>query len=264
MEFNIDAYQSIDLAEQPLDFRKISSPDQTFALIAMADYRRDIHPVSAGNWIEEIFHLHSSHVNIIYDEQATHDNFLSLLEEGIKWPFFMFYENAHGATRCFRLYDKYVLAREIYDILKRAKNRILGFFDSCYSGSMIDTENLMKAPAPGIADENAPDIAAYITSMFMHDATFKAGAGSQLPILKLCSAAEDKKVTTYEPELHTMYASAIRTAWKKTKDGGRYADFDSWLLQKGSYGPKDPEHPNHIVPQFSTFGGDFSSCMAFT
>jgi len=255
---------NIDLEDSPVDMRYVASPENTFALIAMADYKRDIHPVYAGNWIEEIFRLHSNHVNVIYDEQATHDNFLRLLEEGIKWPFFMFYENAHGATRSFRLYDTHVLAREIYDILKKAKHRVLGFFDSCYSGSMIDTENLMKAPAPGTADENAPDIASYITSMFTHDMAFKAGSGSQLPILKLCSAAEDKKITTYEPEQHTQYASAVRTAWKKTKDGGRYVDFDSWLLQKGSYGPKDPEHVNHVVPQFSTFGGDFSDNLAFT
>lgn len=254
----------IDLAEEPVDMRKVATPENTFALIALADYKWSTHPVKAREWMEKIFSEHSNHVNVIVDEQATHDNFLRLFEEGAKWPFFMFYENAHGWTRSFRLYDKHVLAREIYEILKNSSSRVLGFFDSCYSGSMIDTENLMKASAPGEeAGLDTRSMGSYITSMLARDMKLKAGADSKpLPMLKLCSAAADGKTTEYQPEMYTKYSSAIEYAWKKTK-GMRYKDFDALLLQRGSYGPKDPEHVNHIVPQFASFGGDFSDNLVF-
>ena len=38
--------------------------------------------------------------------------------------------------------DHNVSAREVWGVLRNAHNRIVGFFDSCHSGSMIvDPEN---------------------------------------------------------------------------------------------------------------------------
>lgn len=37
--------------------------------------------------------------------------------------------------------NRHVKAQEVWDILKNAENRIVGFFDSCYSGTMIVDPN---------------------------------------------------------------------------------------------------------------------------
>jgi hypothetical protein len=250
----------------PLDMRMTSSPENTYALLALADYRTGQYPKSALSYMEKIFSLHSNHVNVIVDQNATKDNFLKLFEEGCKWPFFMFYEFAHGYTRMFRMTDAYVYASDIYAILKTSQSRILGFFDSCYSGSMIDADELMRARKP--EDETGIDctsIASYLTSMMHRDQMMlkSSSESAPAPVMKLCASSADQKVCTYNPYSDTSYTNAIYRAWNKTKDM-RYKDFDEHLLKYGSYGPTDPAHVNHVVPQFSTFGPDFSSSLAFT
>lgn len=250
----------------PLDMRMTSSPENTYVLLALADNMRSTYPKYALTYMEKIFSLHSNHVNVIVDQNATKENFLRLFEEGCKWPFFMFYEFGHGHTRVFRMIDALVYARDIYAILKTSQSRVLGFFDSCYSGSMIDADELMKARKP--EDETGLDctsMASYLTSMMYRDQMMlkSSSEAAPAPVMKLYAAAADQKICTYSPEMGTMYTDAIYRAWKQTQ-GMRYKDFDELLLKYGSYGPKDPAHVNHIVPQFSTFGPDFSSCLAFT
>lgn len=253
----------------PLDMRMTSSPDNTYALLALADYKTNAYPKYSLKYMEQIFSQHSNHVNVIVDQNATKENFLRLFEEGCKWPFFMFYEYAHGFTRMFRLTDTYVYASDIYSILKTSQSRVVGFFDSCYSGSMIDADELMKARKP--EDETGIDctsMASYLTSMMKRDQMRlkSSGEATPAPVMKLYSAGEDQKITTYTPYNDTTYSIAINRAWSKINKtkGARYKDFDELLLKYGSYGPKDPAHINHVVPQFSTFGPDFSSCLAFT
>ena len=189
------------------------------------------------------------------------------MKEGINYKTFFFYINGHGNNKCIRLADRNVLSREVWEVLRNAQNRIVGFFDACYSGSMIvdpeapveDTEKQARE----IDEQDVRDnetMADYLVRMFNEQPKTRDG---QEPQLRLYSACENFKVTTYEPESSTKFANAILTAHKKTA-GQTYADFDKLLIEKGSYGnsPKIDEK-YHIVPQIATYGKDFSDYERF-
>ena len=185
----------------------------------------------------------------------------------------MFYENSHGYTRMFRLFDAYVKAVDVYEILKTAhNNRIIGFFDSCYSGSMINMQEdedggltfSASAPDNGLND-GCDNIAESITKMLGDWYSTRSNglfaAALDIPMIKMYAAAADGHVTTYEPESSTKYSTAMHQAWKLCK-GKRYKDFDAKLLEKGTYGTSPKmEEKYRIVPQFSSFGEDFSNCL---
>lgn len=276
VKINLSERRTVDLKTEPVDMRRFSTRDDTYALICCADYKRDTYPKWAKIYAERLFETATDNIHCILDADATKENFLRHFQEGVKYPFFMFYENSHGTTRAFRLFDTYVYAREIYEILRTArKNRIVGFFDSCYSGSMINVgedENgeLTFSAAAADYDENdgCKNIADSITKM-LGDYYFTKQKGMfalapNMPMIKLYAAAEDKHVTTYEPESSTKYSTAMHQAWKLCK-GMRYKDFDAKLLEKGTYGtsPKMDEK-YRVIPQFSTFGEDFSNCLELT
>lgn len=226
--------------------------ESSFALVIAHDYLRDTYPVNTTNRMRDILSESAATVRFIVDADATSEAFLDALREGLKYKTFFFYENAHGNNKCIRMADRNLLSREIWEVLRGATNRIVGFFDSCYSGSMLeDPEN----PVAKGGDEGT--MADYLVRMFREQETARAESGAA-PRIRLYSACANGVVTTYEPESGTRFADAILMAYKKTA-GQTYADFDKILIEKGSYGnsPKiDPKY--HVVPQIATYGEDFS------
>lgn len=226
--------------------------ESSFALVIAHDYLRDTYPVNTTNRMRDILSESAATVRFIVDADATSEAFLDALREGLKYKTFFFYENAHGNNKCIRMADRNLLSREIWGVMRNATNRIVGFFDSCYSGSMLeDPEN----PVAKSGDEGT--MADYLVRMFREQESARAESGAA-PRIRLYSACANGVVTTYEPESGTKFADAILTAYKKTS-GQTYADFDKILIEKGSYGnsPKiDPKY--HVVPQIATYGEDFS------
>ena len=231
----------------------------SFALVIAHDYLRDTYPVYTTNKIKEMFETESAGtVKFVVDADATAEALLEGLREGLKYKTFYFYENAHGNNKCIRMADRNVLAKEVWGVLKEAQNRIVGFFDSCYSGSMIvDPEGEGTREAETTTDGET--MADYLVRKFSEQVQARGELGDEKqPQIRLYSACENGKVTTYEPESSTKFATAILAACKKT-EGQTYADFDKVLIEKGSYGnsPKIDEK-YHIVPQIATYGVDFS------
>ena len=116
--------------------------ESSFALVIAHDYRRDTYPVYTTNKIRDnIMSESAATVRFIVDADATTQAFLDALKEGIQYKTFFFYINGHGNNKCIRLADKNLLAREVWEVLRTAQNRIVGFFDACMSGSMIVDPN---------------------------------------------------------------------------------------------------------------------------
>lgn len=233
------------------DERAKWTKETSYALVIAADYLRDTCPQGAVRRMKEIFSESAAEVDVVTDAEATGDELLKRLKKGLGYRTFFFYENAHGSRRHIRMIDRHVSAAEIYGVLKEADNRIVGFFDSCYSGSMIETDEFGPVPK----GDGAPggSMARTLAGM-LEDGPRPRG---KEPMVKLYSACEDGVVTTYEPEIGTAFQDAVSRAWKKTKEL-TYADFDEKLVQFGSYGrPEDPRY--HVVPQMASYGKDFSS-----
>ena len=252
---------TIQHTQNPPEPEPTWTKEGSFALVIAHDYLRDTYPVYTTNRIKEMFVECAGTELFITDADATAEAFLDALREGIKYKTFFFYENAHGNNKCIRMADRNVLAKEVWGVLKEAQNRIVGFFDSCYSGSMIvDPESGETRAAEDEAAEPEGTMADYLVHMFaaQEQARGELDGEKKQPQIRLYSACENGKITTYEPESSTKFASAILMAYKKT-EGQTYAEFDKVLIEKGSYGnsPKIDEK-YHIVPQIATYGVDFS------
>ena len=103
-------------------------------------------------------------------------------------------------------------------------------------------------------------MADYLVRMFKEENAQKRGNCCEEevgPQIKLYSACENGVVTTYEPESHTRFASAILTAYKNT-EGKTYAEFDKVLVEKGTYGGPKVDPMYRVVPQIAAYGKDFS------
>lgn len=228
--------------------------ESSFALVIAHDYLRDTYPVYTTNRIRDIFGECAGTVRFVVDADATADAFLDALREGLKYKTFFFYENAHGYNKCVRMADRNLLSREIWGVMRNATNRIVGFFDSCYSGSMVEDPGSLE---PRGAGEGT--MADFLVQMFKEQEESAREQGCEiLPRIRLYSACANGVVTTYEPGVGTKFADAILMAYKKSA-GRTYADFDKILIEKGSYGnsPKiDPKY--HVVPQIAIYGEDFS------
>lgn len=227
--------------------------ETSFALVIAHDYLRDTYPVYTTNRIRDIFGECAGTVRFVVDADATAEAFLDALREGLKYKTFFFYEYAHGNNKCVRMADRNLLSREIWDVMRNATNRIVGFFDSCYSGSMLEDPGSL---VPRGAGEGT--MADFLVQMFKEQ---EEPAREILPRIRLYSACANGVVTTYEPGIGTKFADAILMAYRKSANQ-TYADFDKILIEKGSYGnsPKiDPKY--HVVPQIAIYGEDFSGYM---
>lgn len=252
---------TIQHTQNPPEPEPTWTKEGSFALVIAHDYLRDTYPIYTTNKIRDIFGESAATVRFIVDADATAEAFLEALKEGLKYRTMFFYEYAHGNNKCVRMANRNVLASEIWEVLRNAENRIVGFFDSCYSGSMIvDPESGETRAVEDESAEQEGTMADYLVRMFAERerARGKLDGEKKQPQIRLYSACENGKVTTYEPESGTNFASAILTAYKKTA-GQSYAEFDKVLIEKGSYGnsPKIDEK-YHIVPQIATYGVDFS------
>lgn len=226
------------------------SKERSYALVVAADYRRDTCPVNSVEAMRGLFADAAAEVDVVVDADATGDRFLELLRKGISYETFFFYETAHGNSRSIRLIDRHVKAQEIWDALKDAENRIVGFFDSCCSGSVIETDAFSAFSGPG-------SMAGFLADEFRREGARLASRGKKRPDVKLYSACADGVFTTYQPESYTEFQAALSKAYRKTKDL-TYADFDERLVEFGTYGPKDrPQY--RVVPQTASYGRDFSS-----
>ena len=233
--------------------------ESSYALVIAVDYVRETYPEVTTKRMKEILSESAATVDFITQKNATSEVFLNCLKKGLEYKTFFFYESAHGNNQCIRMIDHNVSAREVWNILRNAKNRIVGFFDSCHSGSMIvDPENPTSENATAKDLQYEGTMADYLVEMFKEQAKTARGNEKQ-PQIRLYSACANGVISTYEPTIGTRFADALIMSWKMTP-GKTYTDFDKLLIEKGSYGnsPKiDPKY--RVTPQISTFGEDFSN-----
>lgn len=263
------AAQTWDPAQDPVDFRKITTPGTTYALVFMHDYKAGEHPAYTRQWMEEIYSKFSDNVKVILDNEATIQAFADQLAEGIKWHCFMFYENAHGSTRALRFADGHFKAQQMWDIIKDAQKVIFGIFDSCYSESMIlDNDGLMQADADG-----GLDFAEWIVKQYAKKrmAMMAAGDPRPLPLVEFWAATQDKHISEYTPYNHTVFSSAIKGGLRKIfrsnaspkakpgtyreDDTPRVRDWWAIALKGGTQREnREEDDPQRTIPQRSSFG----------
>ena len=234
--------------------------DSSYALVIAVDYARETYPeVTTKKIYNDIFSECADTVKFITQKDATSEAFLKALEEGVKYKTFFFYENAHGNNKCIRMIDRNVTSKEVWNVLRNAQNRIVGFFDSCHSGSMIvDPENPTPENTTAKDLQSEGTMADYLVEMFKEQAKTARGNEKQ-PQIRLYSACANGVISTYEPTIGTKFADAMIYSWKRT-DGKPYTDFDWLLIEKGSYGNSPKMDPKYrVTPQISTFGEDFSN-----
>lgn len=128
----------------PMNFRYISTPDTTLALCYGYDERNpDASPINGLTRVKNMLTAVSDHVIFKTNGDATAKSFLDQLKNGIEnYRYCIFFEFSHGSKGYITL--KGGLKRDdILEVLKNARNRIFGIFDSCHSQSMItyDTVN---------------------------------------------------------------------------------------------------------------------------
>ena len=156
--------------------------------------------------------------------------------------------------------DRNVTAKEVWEILRQAQNRVVGFFDSCMSGSMIvDPSTPAEKGQTMDYYETDPEIAKVdgevgvgsfaqtVADLFKDDMQRRGNCCEEVgPQIRLYSACANGVITTYEPEIGTKFADAISMCHRKT-EGKTYAEFDELLIEKSTYGPKtNPQY--RVVP----------------
>ena len=240
--------------------------DSSYALIVCNDYKNDTHPVQTRKWMEKIFSECASTVDVVVDEEATCQKVLEMMEKGVKYKTFFFYIFCHGGTRSLFLNRRTLLAKDIWQVLAKSEGRIVGIFDACYSGSMLEDPNGVIRDLDDEEDDGT-NIADAIVELFKEN-EFKTrdnGDVESLPKtrLRLYSAASRDTQSLYMPKQYSLYTKALNKVYSETDDKTSYREFDEKLVKDGTLHVLNNPNYEWIVPQVATYGEDFSSYPRF-
>lgn len=251
---------------KPIDFRKLSTPDTTFCLVMVYDSANPENgPINALTSIVEIFSEFSDHVEQYFNTDATAEVFLRKLSEGIQYHNFYFYEFSHGANYYISLKGG-VTRDQFWNAIKDAKNRFIGIFDSCDSGSMLNPSDQKIASKVKLLSsshvEKKESFIEYIARKFAEKKMaqarlFQASNNDQEPMFQLWSATEESHYGWYYPKNTTIFAMAMKSANKTYKDA-RLSTMWSKVKALGSYNSHlAADNINKAIPQRISYGDSF-------
>lgn len=129
-----------NIASNPMDFDLVSTPETTLVLAGCYDKNYPTNgPHSAVDGFINCVEKFSDTVVRLYDTNCYNtykDEFL----KGKKFRYFIFYEFSHGNTKVITIGISY---SEIWDMFSSmtSHQRVYGIFDSCHSGSMLQTSS---------------------------------------------------------------------------------------------------------------------------
>lgn len=266
-----------DLAEwnpttEPIDFRKMSSPDTTFCLVMAYDSKNpDNCPKNAISAMVDAFSEFSDHVEQYANTDATAAVFLQKLQEGVQYHNFYFYEFSHGANYYISLKGG-VTRDQFWNAIQNAQNRFIGIFDSCDSGSMLNPADETQSVSPKLMSvapvEKKESFIEYIARKFDEKKKAKARLFSvsqeeNEPMFQLWSATEESHYGWYYPKDSTVFARAFKNANNQYKDSRLSTMWDK-VKQLGSYNTAYPvDHINRAIPQRVCYGEDFDQNMTW-
>ena len=260
--------------EDPVDYRKVSTPDTTFAVLFAYDNRNPtMHPEYAITEISSVFSRFSNHVEAYTDAAATQRKFLDKLKEGVGYHNFFFYEFAHGNSKKIYLKDGQISVQQVYQALSDAHNRFVGIFDSCSSEVFIRGENATFA-APRLAaaqisaDAPVESMAEALTEMFRtqygegRPRALKASAANP-PMYQMWSTTQADNQAYYTPGVQTVFSDAFygvtsRSSAKTYRYSKVWEEVKDAVETNSNYGGLRPS-----VPQRQKFGQDFDNVIAF-
>lgn len=262
----LEGFQEWDPSTEGVDFRKVSTKATTKAVIFSFDEQNpDECPQYATKYMRQIFESVSGNVKVYENKNARYDVFLDELEDGKNWHFFIFYAFGHGGKKCFSLWNeetqkrRYVMADAIWERLGDAKNRFIGIFDNCYSGSQLDVHE----DENGILFRAVRDttVAEELMQKFLQsDMLFKSHEGQRRPMFQLLASTQEDHIGVYSPTSSTQFTNAMNSAWKKYGND-RYDVFWEYVVQKGRSG-SNPESKQYVLPQRMEYGEKFSTNFA--
>lgn len=239
------------------------SKDTSYALVVCNDYKNDTHPVNTREWMKEIFSGCADKVEVLVDNEATGSAVLEKMEEGVKYKTFFFYIFSHGGKRSLFLCGKTLLAKYIWNVLRKSEGRIVGFFDACHSGSLLeDPDGIIREGE----EEGDGNIADAIIEMFKEAELQSREEGNPESVpktrLRLYSASKAETECFYVPKQYTLYSKAIYKTYNDTDEKTTYREFDELLAKNGTYHVSNKTY-EYIEPQVATYGDDFSSYPRF-
>lgn len=256
----------------PVDFRKMSTPDTTFCLVMVYDSKYpDNGPLNALTAMVDIFSGFSDHVEQYANTDATAAVFLQKLKEGIQYHNFYFYEFSHGANYYISLKGG-VTRDQFWNAIQDARNRFVGIFDSCDSGSMLNpsepaanTPKLMSVSAPPETGESFLD---FVVRKFKEKKErkprlFSAGQDDGEPMFQLWSATEENHYGWYFPKNSTVFVNAMKSANNSYRDS-RFEFMWAKVKSLGSYNSHmDENNINRAIPQRVCYGENFDQNMTW-
>lgn len=257
---------------EPIDFRKMSSPDTTFCLVMAYDSKYpDNCPKNALTAMVDAFSAFSDHVERYDNTDATAAIFLQKLQEGIQYHNFYFYEFSHGANYYISLKGG-VTRDQFWNAIQNAQNRFIGIFDSCDSGSMLIPGEQNASSTPRLMSaapiEKKESFIEYIARKFAEKKKakarlFSASQEEKEPMFQLWSATEESHYGWYYPKDSTVFARAFKSANNQNKDSRLSTMWDK-VKQLGSYNTSYPaDNINRAIPQRVCYGEDFDQNMTW-
>ena len=252
--------------DNPVDFRKMSTPDTTFCLVMAYDQANPTEcPINAVTAITNVLSGFSDHVEQYTNNDATAQVFLDKIEEGVQYHNFYFYEFSHGANYHISLKGG-VTRDDFWNAIQNAQNRFIGIFDSCDSGSMLNAADPTPLASPKLMStalvEEKESFIEYIARKFEEKKNAKARLLStspkdKEPMFQLWSATQENHYCWYYPRSSTVFANAINSANNECKDQ-RLSVMWSKVKALGSRNSHlEDDDINKTIPQRVCYGDGF-------
>lgn len=244
-----------------MNFRYISTPETTYALVYAYDIRNPKEcPVKAVETMRDMFEDYSDNVIVKKNAEATAGSFKTELKNGINnYRYVMFSEFSHGSSGYITLKGG-LRKNDIVDILKTAKCRVFGMFDSCHSESMINEEkiesncfasaasesytlnppyssissvagtNSLRTSAGNHEEQLADSIIDSLNEYFSSLGAAATVNDDDKPLIMLWSSTGARHYGWYYPRSGTVFAGAVADAYNISKEKRVAAPDGIWTL----------------------------------
>lgn len=248
----IAASKEWSIASTPMDFDLVLTPETTYVIAGCFDQDNPNNgPHAAVDGFIECVEKFSDHVVKLYDKDC-YSKYKTEFLKGKKFRYFIFYEFSHGNVKRISIGIDY---SEIWDMFSSmtSHQRVYGIFDSCHSGSMLQTAS---DPSKSNTDIDT-DILSYLEYKFeRRDQLLVALFGSAEPartvkpkmILQSPTSAEN--YSYYFPGNNSCFMEPYVSTYKSNKN----VRFDAfWKLiakncyvldSRGDAAPQQMVYPN--------------------
>lgn len=268
-------------SSKPFDYIDVSTPETTYILFGGYDMNYPSNcPTQVHSKLVPEFKPYCNPENFqeTYNEECANGKFMQLFGVGCKYRFFQFYEFSHGADDLITIdtdgYRNRNIKKRIYDAMRAGgQNKVFGQFDSCDSGSMIDSfaASLGQRSSSSYTPPSSPGVAIgdYLAKRFnrraqLLNALFGIDASTVTPKWIFWASTERGHYGWYYPQEKTIYQEGENQALELKKDNDRYDTVFGLVKEKAWYN-KGEGNINESIPQKRVYPDDnhYEKCIAF-